>query len=113
MNIDRIRFLADVMTTAIEGGINYWASIDQIGTVEDPDEILGWRYDAAHLVDLEDGEEYSINLDTINRGLNRILAKHPEGRRADSIRDMDAGDLDANDADVIVQYGLFGELVYA
>lgn len=28
-------------------------------------------------------------------------------------RDMDAGAIDANDADAVVQYGLFGELVYA
>lgn len=110
---ERTTYLADVMTTAIEGGINYWASLDTVSTVEDPTEILGWRYDAAYVVDLEDGEEYSISLDTIARGLNRISKIRPDGHIASAHRAMDAGDLDAIDADIIVQYGLFGELVYA
>lgn len=110
---ERTTYLADVMTTAIEGGINYWASIDTVSQIEDPTEILGWRYDAARVVDLEDGEEYTINLDTIARGLNRIAKIQPRGRIAAADRDMDAGDLDAIDADIIVQFGLFGEHVYA
>lgn len=110
---ERTTYLADVMTTAIEGGINYWASLDTVSRVEDPTEILGWRYDAAHLVDLEDGEEYTISLDTIAQGLNRISKILPDCHIASAHRDMDAGDLDANDADAVVQYGLFGELVYA
>ena len=110
---ERTTFLADVMTTALEGGINYWAEVDDVSTVEDPNEVLGWRYNGAHLVGYEDGEGYSIDLNTIARGLNLIAAKYPASHITKGNREQDAGDIDAIDADAVVQYGLFGELVYA
>lgn len=114
---ERIQFLSDILATAIEGGIDYWAYFDSIEKVDDPNDILGWRYEQAIVREAEDPDEiHKINLDTIAKGLG-ILRK----RNADRDKDLllanrtngYEGDFDAWDADKIVQFALFGSLVYA
>lgn len=113
----RIQFLSDILTTAIEGGINYWAQFSSIEKVDDANDILGWRYESAVIHDYDDpSEKYTINLDVVAKGLG-ILRK----RNADRDKELllanrtngDEGDFDAWDADKIIQFALFGELVYA
>lgn len=110
--------LADVITAAIEGGINYWASV----------RVYKWEnlpFEDVHAVihdSQDDGKEYSVTVATIYQGLKSILegsVKYNVGE-GPSVLAMaqafvlsgDAGDVDAGDADNIVQAGLFSELKY-
>lgn len=110
--------LADVITTAIEGGINYWASVS----------VYKWEnlpFEDVHAVihdGKDDDKEYSVTVATIYQGLKNILEESVKYNVGDgpSILAMtqvfvlsgDAGDVDAGDADNIVQAGLFSEIKY-
>lgn len=116
---DRTQFLSDVLTTAIEGGINYWASIDSVEKIDAPDDVLGWRYDSARIHTLEDGTEFgtmhTIDMETVELGLRRLSESNnypfPEMREADRTNGAE-GDFDAGDADAVIQYGIYEEIVY-
>jgi hypothetical protein len=110
---------SDVMAIGSEGGINYWASsADSIErtTKHDYVAIYGLRCD-----DPAPGFASKINvtLDTIGLGIKRILAGNADIDH-DIVADVhralvedDASYIDANDADAIIQMGVFGELVYS
>lgn len=104
--------LMDVLTTAVEGGINYWASAKKIERDDDLNvtKIVG-------LFDKEDGEaKGDVDLTTVANGIEAILSGKV-GLRSDLLRQVystitDDMDVDADAADCIVQAGLFGEVVY-
>lgn len=116
----RAQFLADVLTTAVEGGTNYWASVS--GYVWDFERHEGTVHDTrATLHDEEDGgKEYALNLDVIAKGMGKMrqyLKDADPGHywRQGLLADRtngEEGDYDAEFADAVVQYGLLGELVY-
>jgi len=105
-------FVRDVFNNAIEGGVNYWCRVTEYHW-EDPDPA------AVHAVVVEtevydhEPETHRITLATVVTGIERILAK-PQLRTGlvANIFAMDAGDIDADDADVIVQMGLFDQVIY-
>lgn len=112
----RIQFLSDILSTAIEGGINYWAQFDSIEKIDDANDILGWRYDSAVIYDYDDpSDKFNINNDVVAKGLG-ILRKRNADRDSELLlanrTNGEEGDFDAEDADKIIQFGLFGELVY-
>lgn len=111
-------FLADILITAVEGGINYWAQVESYTHSRGPEytramltpadgEAGGWP--AKHVV---------LDTTVVLTGLQRVLG-HKVGCGEEvmnwivsgSLND-DAGEIDADAADVIVQAGIFGELVY-
>jgi len=108
----------DVLVTAIEGGINYWAEL-----VEDiargKDENGNSTYGTVQIADAENEDEaHILTIATIKTGIQRILSA-PRKCRADIAQDVliacldcDAGQIDADGADAIVQMGLFNEIVY-
>jgi len=116
----RLEAYEDILVTAVEGGINYWFSVA--------------RWDGSKAVGYEDdGEDkpakHTITVATVRKGIN-ILAKGggydaARGRYEetpqwwkDKWREAYEGcatldwDYDAGDADVIIQVGLLGEVVY-
>lgn len=103
-------FLQGVLVTAIEGGINHWARIKRVHPKPDD-------YTTAEIEPLEgdDFDPRDVDLGTIAEGL-QLLAADSGGDMSSSvleaIAENDAGGIDADDADTIVQYGLFKELVY-
>ena len=121
MSADSVRdqVFLDIFTTALEGGINYWAECSEYhwlignGTVEDYEGFF------AIVNDVEDGEakQYRIDRSVISKGY--ALATGPKGKerlgwsteRPPLIPSED-WDYDAGDADIIVQLGLFGEVWY-
>lgn len=130
--VEREEFLADIISTAIEGGIGYWAEtrhyqwvnngVPQLVVIKagyDPD--LKFEDTRAVIVDFE-GEnpntEREITIDVIARGIAKI--KDPKFRINKTLRgtilaadvENDAGEIDVEGADVIVQAALFGEIVY-
>lgn len=117
---------ADVLCTALEGGIGYWGLADKIQTAGpgltgvDPD-----AYGSAEISDAEaeSAEEaaftpFTLDYALIRRGFERILTG-AVGARADIVEavrtaaaDNDAGQIDADAADVIVQVGAFNEITF-
>ena len=116
---ERTEFLIDILNTAAEGGVNYWANVRgyRWDLTKHPIENIGME-----IQDIEaepDHTWHTVNLDTIDAGIDRILTEEvpylsDDMRRCieDSVGDLDASNLDADAADTIVQVALFGEVVY-
>lgn len=129
---ERTEFLTDVFTTAMEGGVSYWASVLEYRHNESPravlvrteelvldDETMSW-------VPGPDAEELIVDLEVVARGINRIangeIEYLPEAHRAliaAASRENDMmpadgqhGDIDAGVAEHIVQAALFGAIVH-
>lgn len=124
--------LADIVHTAIEGGINYWGECRNYKwtTWYEPDpENSRENYKAEKIKDLPDNfvyvevreDSYQLGETTrtpntwvkirkadLERGFALAFAKHPHMYHA---RDGEV-DMDAYGADAIIQYAVFGELVY-
>jgi hypothetical protein len=136
----REEFLSDIIICAIEGGTGYWAQVirykhtdlppaeihavifeedDEGAALEFSNTYLakhGKRPSAADVVAA--GKAYRIDIEVIARGIAKVKEKDfgVNGSILSAIltsdRDNDAGDIDADAADVIVQAALFGKLVY-
>lgn len=162
MTEGRKKFLHYVFTTALEGGIRYWAQSEAYhwmnpnrrpeSTVMDTDylDLDGfyavvtstegdWGISTAYRkfertgdlipVVLGDNEPLRIDRDIILRGVNAMVDKVIEAAKSEDpdapfsrkylrqfviqwLTDGDDGDSDADVCDMVVQLGLFGELVY-
>jgi hypothetical protein len=114
----RDRLFLYLFTTALEGGIGYWSAASSYHwqNPDGSDDVLGFYADIESNDD--DFEPVRINRGVIQRGYN--LAATEWGTKlcwsteppplvitADTDWDFDAGD-----ADMIVQLGLFGDVVY-
>ena len=105
-------FLGDILCTAVEGGTNYWA----YSAVVERD---GLDYKRVVFEDMED-EEVKIDIDllAVAKGIERILTNVVPVRSdiRDSIMkgvmEQDAGFIDADGADCIVQAAGFNDIVY-
>jgi hypothetical protein len=108
---------SDIMTTAAEGGSNYWAHFEAIANREGD---YGAEWAAVIVTDTEDHDEteYRADLNTIRAGLRRIMTEgelcgqHICDAVAAAVTSNDAGNLDADAADVVLQIGLFGRIIY-
>lgn len=111
----RQEMLYTIFVTALEGGINYWASVESYSHNENNftaratiNEIGdGWG---------EDDIYHNVNCETIAAGLN-LISKSVEyktfaARIRKNLKSFDDFDLDADDCDAILQMGIFGEIVY-
>lgn len=110
----REQFIQDLFVTAIEGGIDYWANFQSINKIDKPGDTLGWWYESVHIID-DDGDSYVIDKNTIVKGINMLVKLNADRDKHLILANRtngDDGDFDALDADKIVQFGLFGELVY-
>jgi hypothetical protein len=121
-----------VFTTACEGGINYWVShfVDYKWAAPDANGFEGMSeardFYANIIVDDYDDDApgvYRIDIKTIRTGIKRAFeymrenVAHYDSYQRRAIRDLhsrswDDVDYDATTADIIVQFGLFNELVY-
>jgi hypothetical protein len=135
MNGTRLKDLDElvhgIFVTALEGGIGYWSrcegyrwSLDGQGEIED---LYGFEARVRELDgDSEDGYskvELVINRQVILNGLQmladgsctfggRELSPEWRARAAGWLAAPTSADLDAEDADVVVQAGLFGDVTY-
>jgi hypothetical protein len=106
----RNQLMLDLFITALEGGIGYWAKASEY----DPEAVDFY----ATVYDVEDDEWFRIDAKIIAKGY-RLATSEWRNRIAWStdkppvvITEDTDWDFDAGDADVIVQLGLFGEVVY-
>lgn len=116
---ERALFLADVVITAVEGGIGYWARTRNYRW-DEGDDAAGQAYATVEVFDADGAlaDWKLVNADTVAHGIGKIrdanFKINPDLRAlilgADA--ENDAGNIDADAADVIVQAGLFGEIVY-
>ena len=129
----RQQFIADLTITALEGGIGYWsyatsyrhndgagpvtATILPDGVGEDEESVRGeWELTEPYVFIVDRG--VLIDSTVIERGIEllRAIPAYREGYWASFLEAEESngedGDFDAETADVIVQFGLFGELVY-
>ena len=104
-------YVQDIFTTAIEGGVNYWADIESYQWNDDkPAEFkavllaIASRWGGTPV-------KYHVDLAVMMKGLTRYAETYGVARLA-SLLDPDFGDYDAIDADMIVQFGIFGKVVY-
>lgn len=102
----------DVLVTALEGGINYWADS---ADVKDDDYKGGeWASEVVSrggtLIIQEVDEEETVELtkDKMLAGIALFIEEFPE--MYGSVEEL--GYLDASGADIIVQLALFGDVVY-
>ena len=114
---EREQFLNDLLVTAIEGGINYWAWItDAEQTHDKQGRVTGYK--SVTIREKENGDQtYTITIDTMATGINRLLKRLSYDIAADlhlaNKTNGDDGDFDALDADQIVQHAIFDKSVYA
>jgi hypothetical protein len=115
INDEAEQFLRDVMTTAIEGGIDYWAYVRDLERNNDGDVVC---------FDVRDAEEPEqdrthIDADAIRGAINRILGNHVKVGR-DIVEqfigfpnDCENTNCDAEGADVVVQIAVYGEIRFS
>jgi len=124
IEINRQR-VADLLTSALEGGSNYWYSIDREKCVK-PDVIdysefdkhmqdkdyfhLHWPLSeggSLHIGVIDEDDSYTLNLDAIRTGLQVMASKYPK-----HWGDFLASEDDATTGDVFFQCCLFNEAVF-
>jgi hypothetical protein len=114
-------FISDILITAFDGGVGacwYWA-------VPAPSPRNGrWLYTSGELWESVLVREYENDIDifvthtVVAMGLRKILDRQVEinagllGHIAAGVAENDAGEIDALCADVIIQAGVFGKVVY-
>lgn len=100
----------DILTTAFEGGINYWCGKVTFAPGVNPpkgtyaSEALTKGCDLI-LYDAEEPELWTLTLEKMLSGIKLYCEKRNTLITDDSI-------LDAEEADVVVQLALFGEVVF-
>ena len=120
--------LKDILCTALEGGTNYWLCGERVQRdrhgytrlIRPSDAEMGLRNLQPFPVDqFKPGfdPKADITLQTVLRGLE-LVAGGALPQRADLMGNVmrivvDAHDFDASDADVIVQLGFFGDVIYS
>lgn len=129
---ERAQYLADLLTTAVEGGINYWAYVSNYRWDTDRPNDDGSTFtvhDTSVMVhETEEGDDeegyppaHVVTLDTIAHGI--ALARQsglgsmsgPEYVKQFWLSDRTNGrdgDYDADIADSILQLGIFGKVIY-
>lgn len=107
----------DLVVTALEGGIGYWARLNNDNDIFEeyhamyPDDAVSqvaakilWDDKVLQFTDEEDGETYTLTKGAL---LESFVREFPEVAQGNSDR------FDGLDADIVVQMAIFGELTFA
>jgi|TARA_R110002074_G_scaffold120750_2_gene254676 hypothetical protein len=114
------KLIGDILCTAFEGGITYWANNVSCKDKEDMQKVGGYKHEYLTKTKLKDaimyihesetGEKYPITKKSIIDALQKMDT--PEYRYTEALNRLLNGDWDAIDADIVVQTACFGEVVY-
>ena len=102
----------DIMATALEGGINYWCrKAEVVGEYlgEYASEQIS-RGGSLTLYDAESSDKWELTLEKFLNGVKLYFEQGCHVQVEDNA--IDACDIDASDADCIVQFAVFGEVVF-
>jgi len=109
------QFFEDIIVTMLEGGSNYWVdSIDIGGEKPKGMPYSMWAAQAINsggavrIYPKDYPDVYRLTKEKLIKGVQMWINTHKYA----SQRLPDAGDIDAGDADSILQFALFGELVF-
>lgn len=118
------QFLQDVMTTMVESGSDalwYWDDFEMVSVKRREDEYHEVMEFSFRCLD-GDGEEVRFTMTPLKvaKAIERTLSADDEALCGQviseyiisGVKDNDAGDIDAEAADVIAQVATFGEVVY-
>lgn len=92
----------DMLITAVEGGINHWASVEEYNPEG------GKRF--ATISPLDDEGTYTVTAGDMSAAAKKVLTLYPNSVEAQDIRN---DQIDAGAADLIFQVACFGKEVYA
>lgn len=105
----------DILCTALEGGINYWA-VKAIPEPEYKDEIPSVAFSKGSNLKIvsDEGDVYTMTQEGFKNSIERyakeydssILPITPDGVH------LDTCNIDAEAADIIIQLAIFNEIVY-
>lgn len=117
---ERTQFLADIITTAVEGGIYYWAEVSDCTWDFDNPGVAFVRVYCIEDDDLTPPEGVPVGIEKIAKAIARILDPEvPTDLSAtnvkmirDASKENDAGDVDADLADCIMQVAVLGDVIY-
>lgn len=108
----------DILCTALEGGICHWSN--RVAVVGEPrGEYASDQVSRGGSLDFFVGRKiYRLDTKKLLKGLEKWLSEDADistatTRENGGKRFLDPCGIDANDADCIIQYALFDELVYA
>lgn len=110
-----IENIDDIMASALEGGINYWCSEAEV--VEEK-RCADWGHEqiaregALILHDAESDDKWELNLEKFLNGFKLWLENGGDQYSAVENGEVDCCKIDGGCADEIVQYAIFGEVVY-
>lgn len=105
----------DIMVSALEGGINYWCGEAEV--VEEK-RCADWGHEqiardgVLNLHDAESDKTWELTREKFLTGFRLWLENGGDKYHAVSGGKVDCCEIDAECADSIVQYALFGEVVY-
>jgi len=112
--------IEDILCSAFEGGITYWAENVSCKDYDDMKKIGGWKHEyltktkkkdaVMYIHESETGEKYPITKKSIIDALQKMDT--PEYNYTKALNRLLNGDWDADDADIVVQTACFGEVVY-
>lgn len=103
----------DIMVGALEGGINYWCCEAEV--IEEK-RVADWGHEQIArggiliLHDAESDDKWELTLEKFLAGVKQYIENG--GAACVTDESIDTCDIDGAAADCIVQYALFGELVF-
>lgn len=105
----------DIMCSALEGGINYWCrKAEVVGDYlgEYASEQIS-RGGALKLYDAEEDDVYELNLDKLINGITKAISEsYFESYNWYVAGKLDTCYVDAEVADIIIQFALFDNIIY-
>ena len=111
--------IEDILCTAFEGGITYWANNISCEDREDMKKVGGWKHeyltktkkkDAVMYIHTVEGGKVKITKSLILEALQEM--DKPEYKYTKALGRILDETYDAYDADIVVQTACFGEVVY-
>lgn len=115
------QFLSDIITAAVEGGIGYWSQVQDYDWFNYFDRPAEEFYPTTVTVfdteeHGEDAEPMHLTIEKVAEGINKLITGWPGAYTTNytlkGLSTLDAGEIDSDAADVIVQCALLGEIVY-
>lgn len=113
----------DIMCTALEGGITYWCKHAE-STINDMEwrdaNNVHWLHEVISrggeiILTDEDNVKYKLTLHHFMTGLQKLIDESEEYYLEETQEGytLDTSMIDADIADLIIQYAIFGELVFS
>lgn len=107
----------DIMCGALEGGINYWCNEaevvgDYLGEYASDQISRGGKVE---LYDFEEEAKYELDKEKFLKGLEMYIKNPTAGNileQIDGKLHLDCCNADADVCDAIIQYAVFGEVIY-